>query len=169
MEAEACRAILPIITSAKISNLVTDGDVSLKKILRISVPHVKHLLDIGHAVKSFVRKFNAVNGKAKNIMKPFGASLVRHFRWLTKAKLPIAEKKSLWQNCLAHFRVDHMRCSHPPSARQPLLTAEMTAVTAALADFINSTEYYFDILDSRAHTQMNESVNAVKGLLAGKG
>jgi hypothetical protein len=45
----------------------------------------------------------------------------------------------------------------------------MIAVSFALSDFFNSTKYYFDILDPRAHTQMNESVNELKGRLAGKG
>jgi hypothetical protein len=109
-----------------------------------------------------------VNGKAKNSMKFFNPALVRHFRWLTKAKLPIAEKKSLWQNALAHFPGDHSKCSHPSSARQPLLTEEVTAVTVALADFINSTEYYFDVVDSRTQTQMNESLLGLKRRLARK-
>jgi hypothetical protein len=65
IKTEACRKLLNIIKPPKITGLVTDSDFVLWKILRTSGLNVKQFLEIGHAVKSFIRKFNAFNARRK--------------------------------------------------------------------------------------------------------
>jgi hypothetical protein len=121
MEAETCRELFDIIKSPKTMRLVTDGDVVLRKILRTSGSNVKHLLDIGHAFKSFVRKFNTVNVREKKISEPLVQSLVRNFGWVSKQPISAIDKKAHWANVVSHFQDDHFHCVHLPSKHPAMI------------------------------------------------
>jgi hypothetical protein len=168
MEATMCRELLTFLDFPAVTRLVIDGDVILSKIIRNSGRQIKHLLDINHAVKSFIRKFNGLNAKGKKILEPLAQSIVRHFQWLVKQRIPATEKKLSWRNVVSHFQGNHSQCTHPPSRHPLSLTPDMTEAISSLSKFVQFTEYYFDILDPDAQTQMNESVNTLRGRIASK-
>jgi hypothetical protein len=72
MEAKSFRELLTTLTcpTLKFAGLVTNGDVLIKKII-CDETRIRHLLDIGHSAKSFVRCLHTINRKNGGILLPF--------------------------------------------------------------------------------------------------
>lgn len=169
MEAKSFRELLTTLTcpALKFAGLVTDGDVSIAKIIR-NETKIRHLLDIGHCGKSFIRCFHTIDRKNGGILGPFGDRLLVWFRYLLSQDLPSDEKKELWQNALSHFRGDHSRCRHAPNDKDPVIRGSETDLIEAIRTFLSSTTKYFDLLEAGVRTQVNESLNAKRARFASK-
>jgi hypothetical protein len=169
MEAKSFHELLTTLTypALKFAGLVTDGDVSIRKIIR-NETNIRHLLDIGHSVKSFIRYFHVTDKKNGGILGPFRDRLLVWFRHLVSQNLPLDEKKELWQNAVSHFRGDHSRCRHSASTKGRVIRDDETVLIEAMTTFLSSTTKYFELLEPNVRTQVNESLNAKRTRFASK-
>jgi hypothetical protein len=169
MEAKSFRELLPTLTSSdlKFAGLVTDGDVSLGKIIRDETK-IRHLLDIAHCTKSLMRCLSALDKKNGGILDPFADQLLVWFRYLVSQNCPVDAKKELWRNALSHFRGDHSKCLHAPNDREPAIRDDETRLIGAMTECLSSTSKYFDLLQAGVCTQVNESVNSKRTRFASK-
>jgi hypothetical protein len=82
---------------------------------------MRHLFDIVHSAKSFLRCFHVINTENGGILDPFGDRLLSWFRYLVSQNFRLEEKKELWRNVLPHFRGDHSKWRHSLHESTPVI------------------------------------------------
>jgi hypothetical protein len=157
------------VNDSRITSIIHDKDSKISKAIRLSGWAVEQIIDANHAIKTFTRFFNGLNGIEKQLLHGLKARLMSWLQHLIHSKIPKDMMKSMWENSINHYTGNHSLCSDPNHVGYNWTHKGNNTAIAVLKKVINKGLEVINLTNhSIGSTQLNECFHSIKAHFANK-
>ncbi|EAY05754.1 hypothetical protein TVAG_476240 [Trichomonas vaginalis G3] len=169
MEFEGLKRMLKRWNNEKRVNFfVHDGDVKIVSTIKNTFKGIREYRDPGHFLNNIQKKLKLPEFR---ILSSISKNLLRWLRQLLNdTHMSIKTKKFLWLNSAKHYAGNHKFCPDPEKCKmiKPWKYAKNKTAIKTLKKFLEDTVKIFDMVKKIHSTQVVESINHIKAMLANK-